>query len=181
MLHDNELRAFFTRSVEADVAEALILKFRTAEQAKGMSLPKGYAAIMVRNHLIDVERRARIAERAAARAVVEQAERIEADNRADDFVAAALQFEALTTLDVVRRMTPKQQESVAMLRAAVIDGALFPEVAARHGLTPNAAYQRISRLRTALRPVATALGFTALLAVAIDNRISPNGGAVDYK
>lgn len=180
MVSENDLLSFFTRAVGPEVAAAMVVKFRAAEQRRG-ELPLGYAAIMVRNFKVDTVRAEARAVRAAERAVVEAAERIEADRKVDEFVAACLQFDALVTLDPVARLSVKQRESLDMLRAVVVEGIALPEVAARHGLKMDAAYQRISRVRILLRPVVTALGFTALLSVAINNRLSPAGGAVNYR
>ncbi len=180
MLSNEALLFFFTRGAGAEVAPALVVKFRAAEQRRG-ELPLGYAAIMVRNFKVDTVRAEERAVRAAERAVIEAAERIEAERKVDEFVAACLQFDALMTLEVVNRLSVKQRESLDMLRAVVVDGTPLLEVAARHGLKPDAAYQRISRVRILMRPVVTAMGFTALLSVAINNRLSPSGGAVNYR
>jgi DNA-directed RNA polymerase specialized sigma24 family protein len=182
--HATLLALFTARLPEAtpgDVAEALVAKFRAAEARHGRTLPLGYAHVMLFHHHADRVRAARIAVRAAERAVVAQAQGIEDARRVDAFVQAALELDTLAGADFVRRLTHKQAESIAILRLLVIDGEEHETVARLFGLTLVTAYQRLSRIRKILRPHAVALGFTALVEVGLDSRVSPHGGALGFK
>lgn len=179
------LLAFFTGKLPpetpGDVAVALVAKFRAAETRLDRALPLGYAYSMIRHHHADRVRAGERAVRAAERAVVAQGEAIEDARRVDAFVQAAVELDTLAGADFVRRLTFKQTESIAILRLLVIDGEDHETVARRFALTLVTAYQRVSRIRKILRPHAVALGFTALVEVGLDSRISPHGGALGFK
>lgn len=181
---DTALLALFTarlpEGTPADVPAALVAKFRAAEARHGRALPLGYAHRMIVHHHADRERAAVRAVRAAERAVVAQAEAIEDERRADAFVRAAAELDALASADFVRRLTAKQVESIALLRLLTIDGEDREVAARRFGLNVVTAWQRVCRIRKILRPHALALGYTALVEVALDSRVSPNGGAVGF-
>jgi len=180
---DTDLLAMFAAhlpNAPAAVAPALLVKLRAAERRLGRAVPAGYAIVMARHYLADVKRSHVVAERAVARAAVAKARRLEAQRRAAVFVEAGDQFERLVGMAFVAQLTTVQQKHLAAVRLCAFDGLPTAEVARRLGVSVANAWQYVCRGRKRLRAVATAMGFTALLEVAVDSQLSPKGGVSGF-
>jgi len=167
-------------SVDASVPRALLVKIRAAERRLSRPVLTGYVVAVARNYLADVARRKVAAANAVAKAAVAKARELENERKACVFVQAADEFERLAGMDWVARLTNVQQQQLACLRLAVFDGISTAELAVKFGITTANAWQRICRGRNRLRPVATAMGFHALLEVVVNSTISKDGGVVGF-
>ncbi len=187
-LSDAALLAHFDRSIRAsttsdhDIAAALLVKFRAAEERNGYPLPLGYAQRMCATYHLDKIRAKQIAERRAERAVVAAAEQIVEDARIAAYVATEAEFDTLLSAEFLTTLAYTQIEAIYMLRDITLDKIPYGRIVEIYGLSSDlCAQQRISRIRRLLRPHAIALGLSNLIRVALDSRISRLGGQVLFR
>lgn len=177
-------------SVSPSNVDALVAKFRAAEQRKATNLGLGYAHMVMRSHVSDclraVQRQAGTVARDHERAVTLAHAKLVHERGVALKSAADSQFTSLTGIstlsdwskpsEVTGRMTPKQVNGLLMLWMVAGENFAFDAVTEEFAVTRANAWQRVCRARLWIRAAAQAAGFAEVVAIYCDLPIGHSGG-----